>query len=98
MVVMRSTRAPDWDRGIWAGNVREFTIPNIPMDELVFGVKAVDRDGHESPVSAYFTQPKESQPLRVLRHTARLTLIAQIEEQIPEFFVDASTRTNKEDF
>jgi Peptidase family M28 len=53
MVVVRSTTAPDWEREIWAGNVREFTLKNTPIDQLVFGVKAVDREGHESPVSAY---------------------------------------------
>jgi Peptidase family M28 len=53
IVVVRSTTAPDWEREIWAGNVREFTLKNTPIDQLVFGVKAVDRDGHESPVAAY---------------------------------------------
>lgn len=53
IVVMRSTTAPDWEREIWAGNVREFTLKNTPIDQLVFGVKSVDREGHESPVSAY---------------------------------------------
>jgi hypothetical protein len=57
-VVVRSTTAPDWEREIWAGNVREFTLKNTPIDQLVFGVKAVDRDGHESPVSAYATPPR----------------------------------------
>ena len=56
-VVVRSTTAPDWEREIWAGNVREFTLKNTPIDQLVFGVKAVDRDGHESPISAYVTPP-----------------------------------------
>jgi hypothetical protein len=59
MVVMRSTTAPDWEREIWAGNVREFTLKNMPIDQFVFGVKAVDRDGHESPVSAYVNEPRE---------------------------------------
>ena len=58
MVVVRSTTAPDWEREIWAGNVREFTLKDTPIDQLVFGVKAVDRDGHESPVSAYVNQPR----------------------------------------
>lgn len=55
IVVVRATTAPDWEREIWVGNVREFTMKNTPIDQLVFGVKAVDRDGHESPVSAYYT-------------------------------------------
>jgi len=52
-VVIRSTTAPDWEREIWAGNVREFTLANTPIDQLVFGVKSVDREGHESLVAAY---------------------------------------------
>ena len=62
MVVVRSTTAPDWEREIWAGNVREFTLKNMPIDQLVFGVKAVDRDGHESLVSAYVTPPRRAAP------------------------------------
>ncbi len=57
IVVVRTTTEPDWQREIWVGNVREFTLKNTPIDQLVFGVKSVDRDGHESPVSAYWTQP-----------------------------------------
>ena len=60
MVVVRATTAPDWEREFWAGNVREFTLKNTPIDQLVFGVKAVDRDGHESPVAAYVNQPRRT--------------------------------------
>lgn len=58
IVVVRSTTAPDWEREIWAGNVREFTLKNTSIDQLVFGVKSVDREGHESPVSAYVLAPR----------------------------------------
>lgn len=53
MVIVRSTTAADWEREIWVGNVREFTMKDTPIDQLVFGVKSVDREGHESPASAY---------------------------------------------
>jgi len=53
IVVVRSTTAPDWEREIFAGNVRQFTLKNTPIDQLIFGVKAVDANGHESLVSAY---------------------------------------------
>jgi hypothetical protein len=59
-VVVRATSAADWEREIWVGNVREFTMKDTPIDQLVFGVKAVDRDGHESLVSAYTTAPRRS--------------------------------------
>lgn len=58
IVVVRSTTAPDWEREIWAGNVKEFTLKNTSIDQLVFGVKSVDKEGHESPVSAYVLAPR----------------------------------------
>jgi len=58
VVVVRSTTAPDWEREIWVGKVQEFTLKNVPIDQMVFGVKSVDSEGHESPVSAYWTQPR----------------------------------------
>ena len=52
-VVVRSTLAPYWEREIYAGNVLEYTMPDVSIDNLVFGVKAIDKDGNESLVSAY---------------------------------------------
>jgi hypothetical protein len=60
VVVSRSTTAADWEKEDWVGNVREYTMKDTPIDQLVFGVKAVDKAGHESPVSAYLLPP----PLR----------------------------------
>src|SRR5262249_41120331 len=37
IVVVRSTTASDWEREIWAGNVKEFTLKNTSIDQLVFG-------------------------------------------------------------
>jgi hypothetical protein len=58
IVVMRSTTDPDWRREVFVGNTNQFTFPNTPIDQLVFGVKSVDRDGHESPVSAYVARSR----------------------------------------
>lgn len=52
-VVIRSTLAPYWEKEVFVGKVNEYTLPNISIDEWVFGVKAVDKDGNESLVSAY---------------------------------------------
>jgi hypothetical protein len=60
-IVLRSTTAPDWEREIFVGKVTEFTFENLSIDDLVFGVKAVDNGGHESLVSAYVFRPR---PLR----------------------------------
>jgi hypothetical protein len=60
VVVVRSTTAPDWEKEIWAGKVHQFTLTDTPIDQIVLGVKAVDLQGHESPVSAYVNPPRSS--------------------------------------
>lgn len=52
-VVMRKTTAPDWEREIFVGNVTTYTLPRVNIDEVVLGVKAVDKDGNESLVTAF---------------------------------------------
>ncbi len=52
-VVIRPTTAPDWEREIWVGNVTKYTIPDLSIDDIVIGVKAVDKDGNQSLVSVY---------------------------------------------
>jgi hypothetical protein len=52
-VVIRATTAPDWEREIWVGNVTSYVIPDLSVDDIVIGVKAVDRDGNQSLVAAY---------------------------------------------
>ena len=56
-VVIRATTAPTWEREIYVGNVTEFLIPNLSIDDVVIGVKAVDKDGNPSLVSAYEQGP-----------------------------------------
>jgi len=52
-VVTRSTTAPNWEREIYVGNVAVYRFPNLSIDDIVLGVKAIDRDGNQSLVSAY---------------------------------------------
>lgn len=62
-VLIRSTTAPFWEREIYAGNVTEYTLPDVSIDEVVFGVTAVDRDGNESLVSAYVQAPRQKRTI-----------------------------------
>jgi len=55
-VLIRSTTSPVWEREIWVGNVTGYTMRNVSIDDIVIGVKAVDRDGNASLVSSY-TEP-----------------------------------------
>ena len=50
-VVWRETTAPDWTHVIPVGDVTTVTI-DLSKDNVFFGVRAVDRDGHRSPVAS----------------------------------------------
>ncbi|MFI7546893.1 M20/M25/M40 family metallo-hydrolase [Actinoplanes sp. NPDC049599] len=50
-VVWRETTAPDWTNVLAVGDVTAVTI-DLSKDNVFFGVRAVDRDGHRSPVAA----------------------------------------------
>jgi hypothetical protein len=52
-IVIRATTAPRWEREIYVGNVTEYTIPDLSIDDVVMGVKAIDKDGNQSLVSAF---------------------------------------------
>jgi hypothetical protein len=58
VVLMRATTAPFWEHDIFVGNVTEYTLPDVSIDEVVFGVKAVDKDGNESLVAPYAQTPR----------------------------------------
>jgi Zn-dependent M28 family amino/carboxypeptidase len=50
-VVWRETTAPDWTNVIGVGDVTSVTI-DLSKDNVFFGVRAVDRAGHRSPVAS----------------------------------------------
>ena len=50
-VVWRESTAPDWTHVIDVGDVTTVTI-DLSKDNVQFGVRAVDRDGHRSPVAS----------------------------------------------
>jgi len=65
VVVMRSTTAPYWEHEIFVGNVTEYTLPDVSIDELVFGIKAIDKDGNESLVSPYVQTPRAKRKIEI---------------------------------
>jgi hypothetical protein len=42
------------------GNVTEAVLPDVSIDDFIFGVAAVGPGGHESVVSAYVNPPRAS--------------------------------------
>jgi hypothetical protein len=49
-VVWRATDATLWQHSKFVGNVTQVTLP-LSKDNSFFGVRAVDTDGHPSPVT-----------------------------------------------
>jgi hypothetical protein len=49
-VYWRLTTEPQWSHSRWVGDVGEYTLENVVIDNYFFGVAAVAKDGTESPV------------------------------------------------
>jgi Zn-dependent M28 family amino/carboxypeptidase len=50
-IYWRPTTAPLWKNARYVGDVSEFTLEGIVIDNYLFGVSAVGKDGHESVVA-----------------------------------------------
>lgn len=57
-VFWRDAWGPDWQHSTDVGNVTEFVLDNLNIDDHIFGVAAVGPGGHESLVSAYVRPPR----------------------------------------
>ena len=49
-IYWRDTTSPTWDYSRYVGDVSEFTLKGIVVDNYFFGVASVDKEGHESVV------------------------------------------------
>lgn len=49
-VYWRDTTSPQWEHSRFVGNVTDFTLENLVIDNYLFGVASVGRDGNESVV------------------------------------------------
>jgi hypothetical protein len=54
-VFWRQAWSPDWEHELTLGDVAEASLPGVSIDDVVLGVAAVDRTGHESLITAYVT-------------------------------------------
>lgn len=50
-VVWRETTEPLWTHSRFVGNVTSYTVKGLSKDNFFFGIRAIDRQGHRSPVS-----------------------------------------------
>lgn len=65
-VVMRSSTSPYWEHETFVGKVSTYTLPELSIDDVILGVKAVDAEGHESLVAPYINTPAvERKPIEL---------------------------------
>lgn len=57
-IYWREAWVPDWQHAVAVGPVTQFVLPDISIDDFVFGVAALGTDGSESLVSAYVNPPR----------------------------------------
>ncbi len=57
-VYWRKTTAPFWENELYVGNVSEYTLEKVTIDEYIFGISALGTDGNESQINAYTMPPR----------------------------------------
>jgi hypothetical protein len=62
-VMLRNTMSPYWEKTYDAGSADQLLIKGVSIDDVVFGVRAVDGSGNESLVSAFVMSPRVFTPL-----------------------------------
>ncbi len=63
-IFWREAWGADWQHEMLVGNVTNVVMPNMQIDDYIFGVAAIDAGGHESFVTAYVTPPPASTPIK----------------------------------
>lgn len=65
-IYWRDTWSNDWKDFRDVGNVTQFVLPNMSIDDYVFGVSAFSADGHESLIRAYVNPSRRDGELRMV--------------------------------
>jgi hypothetical protein len=66
-IFWREAWGPDWQHDLFVGNVTQMVLPNMQIDDFVFGVAAVDAEGHESLVAPYVTPVRPGTPVKTVQ-------------------------------
>jgi hypothetical protein len=66
-VYWRDTWSNDWQHELTIGNVTLYTLPNVSIDDYVFGVSAIGPDGHESLISAYVAAVRKVPEIKLVK-------------------------------
>ena len=67
LAIGRPPSGADWQHDLMVGNVTQVILPNMQIDDYVFGIAAVDAQGHESLVSPYVSTPRPGTPVKTVQ-------------------------------
>ncbi len=66
VVVRRATTSPYWEQETFVSNGTHLIMPHTSIDQYVFGVKAIDKEGNESLVAPYVPTPRGKRSVDVI--------------------------------
>jgi Peptidase family M28 len=66
-IYWRDTWTNDWQHQQTVGNVTQFVMPNVTIDDYVFGLAAIGADGQESLISAYVAPPRREVDVKFVK-------------------------------
>jgi hypothetical protein len=66
-IVMRPTTSPYWEQEIYVGKVDRYTLKDVSVDDMKFGVKAIANDGSESLVTPYVYPPRQKTEIETVQ-------------------------------
>jgi hypothetical protein len=58
-IMIRPTTSPYWEQEIYVGKVNTYTMKDVSIDDLKFGVRAIGANGAESLVTPYAYPPRQ---------------------------------------
>jgi hypothetical protein len=66
-IYWRDTWSNSWEHAQVVGNVTQFVLPGLSIDDWVFGVAAIGADGNESLVSAYVSPVRRMNEVKIVK-------------------------------
>jgi hypothetical protein len=66
-IYRRDRWTQSWESFLPVGNVTEYTVKGQPIDDWVFCIAALDRNGHESLINAYMPRPRADAEIKFLQ-------------------------------
>jgi hypothetical protein len=65
-VLIRPTTSPYWEQELYVGKVNSYTLKDVSIDDLKFGIRAIGSNGAESLVTPYAYPPRQKTEIQTV--------------------------------